>query len=28
VRADLAERVTAIAERHPLYAQLGTPTAV
>src|SRR3954454_871834 len=28
VRGDLAERVTAIAERHPLYAQLGTPTAV
>jgi glycine hydroxymethyltransferase len=28
VRADLAERVTAIADRHPLYAQLGTPTAV
>ena len=28
VRADLAERVTAIADAHPLYAQLGTPTAV
>ena len=28
VRADLAERVSAIAEGHPLYAQLGTPTAV
>ena len=28
VRGELAERVTAIAERHPLYAQLGTPTAV
>jgi glycine hydroxymethyltransferase len=28
VRGDLAERVTAIAEAHPLYAQLGTPTAV
>jgi glycine hydroxymethyltransferase len=28
VRGDLAERVTAIADRHPLYAQLGTPTAV
>jgi glycine hydroxymethyltransferase len=27
-RGDLAERVTAIAERHPLYAQLGTPAAV
>src|SRR3954454_21939791 len=27
-RGDLAERVTAIADRHPLYAQLGTPTAV
>src|SRR5215212_10196788 len=27
-REELAERVTAIAERHPLYAQLGTPTAV
>ena len=28
VRSDLAERVTAIADAHPLYAQLGTPTAV
>ena len=28
VRAELAERVSAIAEGHPLYAQLGTPTAV
>ncbi len=28
VRGDLAERVTAIADRYPLYAQLGTPTAV
>ena len=28
VRAELAERVTAIADSHPLYAQLGTPTAV
>jgi glycine hydroxymethyltransferase len=28
VRGELAERVTAIAEGHPLYAQLGTPTAV
>ena len=28
VRGDLAERVTAIADAHPLYAQLGTPTAV
>src|SRR5215212_129291 len=28
VRAELAEQVTAIAERHPLYAQLGTPAAV
>jgi glycine hydroxymethyltransferase len=28
VRGDLAERVTAIADRHPLYAQLGTPAAV
>ena len=28
VRAELAERVTAIADAHPLYAQLGTPTAV
>jgi glycine hydroxymethyltransferase len=27
-RADLAERVAAITERHPLYSQLGTPTAV
>jgi glycine hydroxymethyltransferase len=28
VRGDLAERVTAIADRYPLYAQLGTPAAV
>jgi hypothetical protein len=28
VRGELAERVSAIAEGHPLYAQLGTPTAV
>jgi len=28
VHGDLAERVTAIADAHPLYAQLGTPTAV
>jgi glycine hydroxymethyltransferase len=28
VRGELAERVSAIAEHHPLYAQLGTPTAV
>jgi glycine hydroxymethyltransferase len=28
VRAELAERVTAIAERYPLYAQLGAPAAV
>jgi glycine hydroxymethyltransferase len=28
VRADLAERVTAIADRYPLYAQLGSPAAV
>jgi glycine hydroxymethyltransferase len=28
VRADLAERVTAIADRYPLYAQLGAPAAV
>ena len=28
VRGELAERVTAIADAHPLYAQLGTPTAV
>jgi hypothetical protein len=28
VRGELAERVAAIAEGHPLYAQLGTPTAV
>jgi glycine hydroxymethyltransferase len=28
VRGDLAERVSAIAEAHPLYSQLGTPTAV
>ena len=27
-RAGLSERVAAIAERHPLYAQLGTPAAV
>jgi glycine hydroxymethyltransferase len=27
-RAELAERVTAIAERYPLYAQLGAPAAV
>jgi glycine hydroxymethyltransferase len=27
-RADLGERVTAIAERYPLYAQLGAPAAV
>jgi glycine hydroxymethyltransferase len=27
-RADLAERVVAIADRFPLYAQLGTPAAV
>jgi glycine hydroxymethyltransferase len=27
-RAELAERATAIADAHPLYAQLGTPTAV
>jgi glycine hydroxymethyltransferase len=27
-RAELAERVTAIADAHPLYAHLGTPTAV
>ncbi len=27
-RADLAERVTAIADRYPLYAQLGAPAAV
>jgi len=27
VRADLAARVDAIAERHPLYAQLATPAA-
>ena len=26
-KAELAERVTAIAERYPLYAQLGTPAA-
>ena len=26
-RAELAERVTAVAERHPLYEQLGSPTA-
>src|SRR5215208_6490891 len=28
VRTELAEQVTAIAERHPLYSQLGTPAAV
>src|SRR5215218_7626124 len=28
VRGDLAERVSAIADAHPLYSQLGTPTAV
>ena len=28
VRGDLAERVTAIVDRYPLYAQLGTPAAV
>jgi glycine hydroxymethyltransferase len=28
VRSELAERVTAIAERYPLYAQLGAPAAV
>jgi len=28
VRAELADRVTAIVDRFPLYAQLGTPTAV
>jgi glycine hydroxymethyltransferase len=28
IRGELAERVSAIADRHPLYAQLGTPTAV
>ncbi len=27
-RAELAERVAAIAERYPLYAQLGAPAAV
>jgi len=27
-RAELTERVTAIADRYPLYAQLGTPAAV
>jgi glycine hydroxymethyltransferase len=27
-KAELAERVSAIADRHPLYAQLGAPTAV
>jgi len=27
-RADLAERVTALAERHPLYEHLGSPAAV
>jgi glycine hydroxymethyltransferase len=28
VRGELAERVTAIADRYPLYAQLGAPAAV
>jgi len=28
VKAELAERVTAIADRHPLYAQLGAPAAI
>src|SRR3954449_5285403 len=28
VRGELAERVSAIADTHPLYSQLGTPTAV
>ena len=27
-RGELAERVSAIADAHPLYSQLGTPTAV
>ena len=27
-RGELAERVTAIADRYPLYAQLGAPAAV
>jgi glycine hydroxymethyltransferase len=27
-RAELAERATAIAERYPLYAHLGSPAAV
>ena len=27
-RGELTERVTAIADRYPLYAQLGTPAAV
>jgi hypothetical protein len=27
-RSQFAERVEAIAERYPLYAQLGTPAAV
>ena len=27
-RSELTERVTAIADRYPLYAQLGTPAAV
>jgi glycine hydroxymethyltransferase len=27
-RADLAERVTALADRHPLYEHLGSPAAV
>ena len=27
-RGELTERVTAIADRYPLYAQIGTPTAV
>jgi hypothetical protein len=28
VRGELAERVSAVADAHPLYSQLGTPTAV
>ena len=27
-RADLAERVGALADRHPLYEHLGSPAAV
>jgi glycine hydroxymethyltransferase len=27
-RAEIAERVTAIADRHPLYAHLGAPASV